>query len=643
MAFQFPASPAPYAAVVNDITGSTYQWRPDLTKWVIISSKATGTSLIWEGDSPPDPIGEYKLWYSTDTLELYFHYCDANGVCAWLPTSVPIQVLEDLNAFAAEAEVDIDQLQYNQTLLQNALDQIYLDQQQGSYVKKKGGDSMEGPLDITGGRNPDPDGIVSTLEVLNVDSGENSDLQLKRNGATGIYIGDGMNNYMGNIKFGTANAQLFGATGIEIGYFGADALYYKGVISDPKAVTNKEYVDAGDNELRQDIIELEEEIDAIAPSVERGIWTFNLAGVVSSRGQITMTDGFDQAGSPIGLFKSAKSVWLNELDNTGTPHGFANVSAGDLIELFVEGQPDYGLFTVIAIHDETDGANKYWVIDVEFVRSLSADSTVDNQDKLRVKIIKPPTAGDNTSYLMKYGDTIDDADSEVKFKWNEGVSLVANENFDIQIDDVPRIKIRTPTNTNPDTAAVQIERFDDNTKSFAIRGKSINGNLVDLLYAYGDGGDEGDGIAYYGKQPDKTNSANIATGGFVAKKVNKAISAAGLHLGEYAYRRNNDSSLTGSIKSNGTTNPKVLTQFDMREQNKNGVWFGKDFYLTYIVANMFIHIHNNGNDSYVGKVTSISELSNGVRIQTSPVDSLCAGNFYVDSRYDVSFSYSKYF
>jgi hypothetical protein len=401
--------------------------------------------------------------------------------------------------------------------------------------------------------------------------------------------------------------------------------------------------DTSIDNIKNDIVELEEEIDAIAPSVERGVWKFNLGGAVSSRGQITMYDGMDQAGSPIGLFKGAQSVWLNELDSNGTPHGFANVVEGDLLELFVEGDADYGLFTVVATHDETEGTNKYWVIDVEFVRSLDAESKADNADNIRVKIIKPPSAGDNTSYLMKYGDTIDDADSEVKFKWNEDVSLVANENFDIQIDDVPRIKIRTPTNTDPDTAAVQIERFEDNTKSFAIRGKSINGNLVDLLYAYGDGGDEGDGIAYYGKQPDKTNSANIATGGFVAKKVNKAISAAGLLLGEYQYRRNNDSSVSGSIKSNGTTNPKVLSQFDMREQNKTGVWHGKDFYLTYIVVNMFIHIHNNGNDSYVGKITSISELSNGVRIQTSPIDSLCAGNFYVDSRYDVSFSYSKYF
>ena len=113
----------------------------------------------------------------------------------------------------------------------------------GNFVSKEGGDSMEGPLEISGDRDPDANGVVSTLKTLNVDSGEPENLELKRNGTTGIYIEDGQNNYMGNIKFGTPNAKLLGSTGIEIGYFGADALYYKGKINNEKAVTNKEYVD----------------------------------------------------------------------------------------------------------------------------------------------------------------------------------------------------------------------------------------------------------------------------------------------------------------------------------------------------------------------------------------------------------------
>jgi len=616
-AFQFP-DPLVQQTVKNPITGSTYQWKADPGKWVMTVSIREVGDIVWEGDDEPNPNpGDYKLWYHTEELELYYWYEDVNGVGAWLPTSAPITMLEDLDNSIFELRRDLTSTNIAVRENENRIGRTIAFSDTAPTIFPD--DEIEGEFFFSE-LNYKFWYDTARLELLILFRDE-----------------DGDDSYVPV----SIPLEALPDPGVSTEVFTYTTSRLRTAIEE-NYLHNLNQDTSIDN-IKNDIIELEEEIDAIAPSVERGVWKFNLGGAVSSRGQITMYDGMDQAGSPIGLFKGAQSVWLNELDSNGTPHGFANVVEGDLLELFVEGDADYGLFTVVATHDETEGTNKYWVIDVEFVRSLDAESKADNADNIRVKIIKPPSAGDNTSYLMKYGDTIDDADSEVKFKWNEDVSLVANENFDIQIDDVPRIKIRTPTNTDPDTAAVQIERFEDNTKSFAIRGKSINGNLVDLLYAYGDGGDEGDGIAYYGKQPDKTNSANIATGGFVAKKVNKAISAAGLLLGEYQYRRNNDSSVSGSIKSNGTTNPKVLSQFDMREQNKTGVWHGKDFYLTYIVVNMFIHIHNNGNDSYVGKITSISELSNGVRIQTNPIDSLCAGNFYVDSRYDVSFSYSKYF
>ena len=149
-AFQFP-DPAVQDLVQNPITGSTYKWKADPGKWVIVAQSTSSSDFIWEGPNPPllapGDDNDYKLWYNTGTLELYFYYCDINGVCAWVPTAVPIQVLEDLNAFAAQAEVDIDQLQYKQQLLQNALDQIYLEQQQqlGNFVEKAG-DVMTGDL-----------------------------------------------------------------------------------------------------------------------------------------------------------------------------------------------------------------------------------------------------------------------------------------------------------------------------------------------------------------------------------------------------------------------------------------------------------------------------------------------------------------
>ena len=148
------------------------------------------------------------------------------------------------------------------------------------------------------------------------------------------------------------------------------------------------------NSLNQDIIELEEEIDAIIPSVERGTWQMTLSGVVGEAGKMSLyDDNYTNVGSPTGLFINVKSIWLNEIDNSGTPHGFANVEAGELIELFVQGQPEYGLYEVVAAHDETGGASQWWVIEVNFVRTLENTSTADNGDLIRVKIFQAPSSG----------------------------------------------------------------------------------------------------------------------------------------------------------------------------------------------------------------------------------------------------------
>ena len=170
-------------------------------------------------------------------------------------------------------------------------------------------------------------------------------------------------------------------------------------VADNHAATKK-YVD--------DIaVELEEEIDAIAPSVERGVWAFNLGGLASSRGQLSMYDNdYSNVGNPIGIFKQAKSIWLNEEDNAGTPHGFDNVEAGNLLELFVEGEADYGLFEVVDVHDETNGVASWWVIEVNFVRALSDTSLASNGDNIRLKIFSAPSGGTADEFVLKAGDSM---------------------------------------------------------------------------------------------------------------------------------------------------------------------------------------------------------------------------------------------
>ena len=335
MAFQFPATPAPYETVLNDITGSTYQWRPDLTKWVITTKKAVGGDLIWEGDAPPDPIGDYKLWYSTDTLELYFHYCDANGVCAWVPTSAPITMLEDLDEGLFEVKQDLiatnvavrenenrigRTIQYSDTaptiypeeeydgefffnelnykfwydtarlellvLIKDAdgdysyvpvsipltdidLDALNTQVQANSYSNNqqsqaiqtleelifsrvaKSGDTMTGDLSFTG---------TNKVVTRHIDSGQNSNLELKHNGTTRIFVGGSavsINNSL-VVKNGAAEdndyifrvegQQASDGNGDNILYVqkkpsGGDQLRYYGPVTFNKEVTTKEYVD----------------------------------------------------------------------------------------------------------------------------------------------------------------------------------------------------------------------------------------------------------------------------------------------------------------------------------------------------------------------------------------------------------------
>lgn len=168
---------------------------------------------------------------------------------------------------------------------------------------------------------------------------------------------------------------------------------------------NKEYVDQRDHILHQEIIELEEEIEALAPSIERGTWTFNARGAANGSGELTMYDD-DEAniGSPTGQFPVVKSIWINNEDSASAPHGFANAKADDLIELFVEGSEDFGLYEIVAVHDKTADSAQCWIIDVVFIRQYGDASEANDGDTIRVKIFNPPSGGTASEFVKISGD-----------------------------------------------------------------------------------------------------------------------------------------------------------------------------------------------------------------------------------------------
>ena len=187
--------------------------------------------------------------------------------------------------------------------------------------------------------------------------------------------------------------------------------------------------------LNNSIIELEEEVEALAPSVERGVWGFKQNGIVGTRGEIALyDDDYAATGTATSVFASAKAIWINQEDTTGTLHGFLNVDAGKLIQLFVEGQDDFGLYEVVDVHDETQGASSWWVIDVNFVRDFDGTSDAANGDNIRVKIFSAPTGADASTLLSKYGDDVQDATGAADYKWNTAVSFQSDAGVELKSD-----------------------------------------------------------------------------------------------------------------------------------------------------------------------------------------------------------------
>ena len=250
---------------------------------------------------------------------------------------------------------------------------------------------------------------------------------------------------------------------------------------------NKEYVDQRDEFLQNEIIELEEELDALAPSVERGKWTMNLTGIAANAGQMSLyDDDYSNVGNPTGLFADVKSIWLNEIDNAGTPHGFAGVEAGEFIELFVEGDPDYGLYQVVDIHDETNGAAQWWVIEVNFVRAYTPTSATAPGDIIRVKIFKAPEGGDASTFLNKYGDKVIDAVANVDYEWNKPVTFETKEgtiNFKTPssqgVNALPgrHFAVKTDLTTSSETAAFYVSSKKDSISYKSLFRVRANGKV----------------------------------------------------------------------------------------------------------------------------------------------------------------------
>ena len=112
-----------------------------------------------------------------------------------------------------------------------------------NYVSKEGGDTMEGPLKVTGDRSANADGIESTVETLNVDSGQNSSLNLKHNGSTQIYVGSTQTSFQGDIKFNVAGRAIYTGSDKKGFVINDGGVFYDGAYSQDRHVATKKNVE----------------------------------------------------------------------------------------------------------------------------------------------------------------------------------------------------------------------------------------------------------------------------------------------------------------------------------------------------------------------------------------------------------------
>ena len=452
-AFNFP-DPLLQKTVTNPITGSTYQWKEPPGKWVIVTKVRAVTDIIWEGDSPPDPVGDYKLWYSTDTLELYFYSTDANGTSAWVPTSTPITMLEDLEedvrialqksgAAVAAANNNLNAIGLLDTALEeveNSLGKVTLEEvlnngnvaDKGFVLTNLENDAIlvspeQGRIMAAGVgdvipryelRHVTDDGFLDTsLVELELDeNGERFDIECDEK--------------VDNIHFRFNNDVK-----LELNKKG-DAVFNGKVKVEPGTVGN-EVVTFGQ------LATVAEEIEQLAPSYERGVYNISTQEVTSSSSNngkynlvrknnsadnnaarracedarevckrnpnndpIDCENQYMQCESQIPAvgsvdkyitkFSEVEQIKFSKFDANGEEHTWDGVLIGQLIDVFNDNDDNYMVGRITAIEGTTV---KTFTVDVLSSKGNASGSA-------RVKIFTLNESVDVSNFVRKTGDTM---------------------------------------------------------------------------------------------------------------------------------------------------------------------------------------------------------------------------------------------
>ena len=344
--------------------GITYRWVDN--RWVVLAIEGQNLNALqkpyttYVGDyAPTESVAEDKqfrdgeLWYSTLTLELF---CYGGG--KWWPTAADFTGdIAALESALGIAEKDIDDLEESRV--------------------KKSGDDVSGLLswnNATDAANEHPFVGVKIFEN-------------RKQGKEVILLAESGGAY--------SKGQL--VTELEP--------------TKETSIVNRKYVDSADEKLRQSVIELEEEINAIAPSVEYGTWEWQNP---SNTGRPPAAGTFhllDDSIQPTDQYKNTKYIRIHndEYKAVGDSdpvdsHTWADADPGKLIQLYDAADPDFLLAEIV--DTVTDEPSESVTIEVQLIQTSGVpnDNAVNGKYLTRINVFAKPSGGTADGFVLKTGD-----------------------------------------------------------------------------------------------------------------------------------------------------------------------------------------------------------------------------------------------
>ena len=254
-----------------------------------------------------------------------------------------------------------------------------------------------------------------------------------------------------------------------------------GDTDDAKTVTNKEYVDTRDGILQNEIIELAEEINALSPVLERGLFISTAGATGPGEGEFFIRNA---SGKTIDYTDpTVTNIIISKKDKDDGDHFFTDVEVGDLLHLFEEG-PDNGLYEITSIAGNSSPTDP--AVAVTFnVNLISGFGEATVGDVARLRISKPPSGGDASTFLSKYGERVIDATAPCNYEWNESVSIKSAGSIDVEPARDNGVTITTQNGSSQDVEVFTISN-PVNTKFSVNSNGTISADATKVFIAQED-------------------------------------------------------------------------------------------------------------------------------------------------------------